>query len=158
MANSLDVEQQPASNHVGFGYDENDPLGPNRWQEKFAKCAGKYQSPIDIEEQYVTKVALPPLILKGFDIQSKSATITNNGHTGVYLNYDYYLVRENGIFNHANLTLVCVPSVMVKMNRSEPVTMSGGPLLNPSFELAQFHFHWGANDSLGSEDMINNRR
>ncbi|XP_065212308.1 carbonic anhydrase 2-like [Planococcus citri] len=120
-------EHAHPSSHVGFGYNENDPLGPNHWPEKYAKCAGKYQSPIDIEENIVTRVALPPLMLNGFYAPLENPTITNNGHT-----------------------------VMVQVNSTDAVSISGGPLLNPSFKFAQFHFHWGANDSLGSEDMINN--
>ena len=56
--------------------------GPDHWPEKYKTCAGKYQSPIDIEEQYVTRVKLPPLVLTGFHNPASSANITNNGHTG----------------------------------------------------------------------------
>ncbi|GJQ68966.1 hypothetical protein Trydic_g6151 [Trypoxylus dichotomus] len=36
-------------------------------------------------------------------------------------------------------------------------TISGGPLLG-TYKLAQFHYHWGANDEEGSENQINNHR
>ena len=35
--------------------------------------------------------------------------------------------------------------------------MSGGPLSN-SYQLLQLHFHWGSNDSQGSEHTINGER
>lgn len=47
---------------------------------------------------------------------------------------------------------------MVSYNAVIPITLSGGPLQAPSYKFAQFHFHWGMNDSMGSEDLINNRR
>lgn len=34
-------------------------------------------------------------------------------------------------------------------------TLSGGPLKGP-YVFSQLHFHWGGNDSVGSEDLINN--
>lgn len=48
-------------------------------------------------------------------------------------------------------------AVMLQFNHSSPVTVSGGPLPG-SYQFAQLHFHWGYNDSYGSEDLINNHR
>ena len=36
-------------------------------------------------------------------------------------------------------------------------TLSGGSLKD-EYKLLQLHFHWGADDSMGSEHTINNRR
>lgn len=41
------------------------------------------------------------------------------------------------------------------METSELPTLFGGPL-SGIYVFSQLHFHWGANDSLGSEDKINN--
>lgn len=35
-------------------------------------------------------------------------------------------------------------------------TISGGPL-HGDYEFSQFHFHWGDNDTFGSEDLIDGR-
>lgn len=48
-------------------------------------------------------------------------------------------------------------SVVVLSNYANPVSISGGPL-TPTYRFVQLHFHWGVNDSLGSEDLINNHR
>nr|XP_050869492.1 carbonic anhydrase 7-like [Vespula vulgaris] len=56
----------------------------------------------------------------------RSSFITNNGHT-----------------------------VMIKTNESEAAVVSGGPLRD-NYIFEQLHFHWGENDSEGSEDYINN--
>ncbi|VVC43710.1 Hypothetical protein CINCED_3A014187 [Cinara cedri] len=101
-------------------------LDPLHWATEYKTCSGKYQSPIDIEEKLVTKVNLPLLRFHNIDIFPTSTNITNNGHT-----------------------------VVVLSNYTTPVMISGGPL-TPFYRFTQFHFHWGVNDSTGSEDLINN--
>lgn len=49
-------------------------------------------------------------------------------------------------------------TVVLELNYSEPVMISGGPFLARDYKFEQLHFHWGVNDSLGSEDLINNHR
>lgn len=53
--------------------------------------------------------------------------------------------------------LKCVFTVVLQLNYTTPVMISGGPL-TPAYKFTQLHFHWGVNDSLGSEDLINNHR
>lgn len=36
-------------------------------------------------------------------------------------------------------------------------TISGGPLTGV-YTFAQLHYHWGCNDTVGSEDQINDKR
>ena len=48
-------------------------------------------------------------------------------------------------------------TVLLSINGPEPITVSGGPLKG-SYTFQQLHFHWGANNSAGSEDYINNHR
>ncbi|XP_065333852.1 carbonic anhydrase 2-like [Cloeon dipterum] len=107
-----------------FGYDGS--LGPKFWPKNFQTCAGKYQSPIDIEEHLVTRVSYPPIRYHGFADKPVGSTLTNNGHT-----------------------------VMLQLNTEEPLAVSGGPLKD-RYLFQQLHFHWGHNDSVGSEDTINN--
>lgn len=49
-------------------------------------------------------------------------------------------------------------TVVLGLNYSEPIMISGGPFLARNYKFEQLHFHWGVNDSLGSEDLINNHR
>lgn len=100
--------------------------GPDHWGEHYQTCRGKYQSPIDIDEHHVSRVHLPPIRYEGFETPPETSTITNNGHT-----------------------------VLLKFNMSEPAMISGGPLKG-RYVFSQLHFHWGQNDSVGSEDLINN--
>lgn len=45
---------------------------------------------------------------------------------------------------------------MLRMNDSETAKISGGPLGENTYVFEQLHFHWGENDTEGSEDRINN--
>lgn len=102
--------------------------GPSHWGEQYNSCTGKHQSPININSLDVKKVNLPPLVFHGFDVAPKETNITNNGHT-----------------------------VFVTMDSEVTPTVAGGPL-SGVYEYSQLHFHWGDNDTFGSEDMIDNHR
>ncbi|XP_050074930.1 carbonic anhydrase 7 isoform X1 [Anopheles maculipalpis] len=102
--------------------------GPSHWGEQYNTCTGKHQSPININSLDVKKVNLPPLVFQGFDVAPRETNLTNNGHT-----------------------------VVVTMESEVTPTVSGGPL-SGVYEYSQLHFHWGDNDTFGSEDMIDNHR
>lgn len=100
--------------------------GPSHWGEQYNSCTGKHQSPININSLEVKKVNLPPLVFEGFDVPPQQTNLTNNGHT-----------------------------VAVTMKSDHIPTIAGGPL-NGTYQYSQLHFHWGDNDTFGSEDMIDN--
>lgn len=100
--------------------------GPSHWGEQYNSCTGKHQSPININSLDVKKVNLPPLVFDGFDIAPRQTNLTNNGHT-----------------------------VAVTVKSDHIPTISGGPL-HGVYQYSQLHFHWGDNDTFGSEDMIDN--
>ncbi|CAK9808564.1 Carbonic anhydrase 2 [Anthophora quadrimaculata] len=106
-----------------FSYDGNH--GPSHWGNEYKTCLGKYQSPIDIEEENVKMFRFPPLQFSGIQ-NSHKAYMINNGHT-----------------------------VMIQSFDPDVPTISGGPI-NSTYVFQQLHFHWGQNDELGSEDLINN--
>lgn len=45
---------------------------------------------------------------------------------------------------------------MLTTDSDTKVLLSGGPL-NGEYEFAQLHFHWGENDTMGSEDQIDGK-
>lgn len=115
-----------ASESTGHSFSYEGENGPDHWAEEYQTCAGKFQSPIDIEEHLVTQVRLPPLRFHGFRRDPTASTLTNNGHT-----------------------------VMLQVNMTKMASVTGGPL-HGNYVFTQLHFHWGNNDSVGSEDTINN--
>jgi len=64
--------------------------GPDHWADEYPACAGKFQSPIDIEEHLVRPVRLPPLAFRGFNRLPIRSTLTNNGHTGESIKLRYW--------------------------------------------------------------------
>lgn len=46
--------------------------------------------------------------------------------------------------------------VMITLDSETQPTISGGPLTGV-YEFLQLHFHWGDNDTVGSEDLIDGR-
>ncbi|XP_016997187.2 carbonic anhydrase 1-like [Drosophila takahashii] len=114
-----------------FGYRGSH--GPEHWGEDYARCSGKHQSPINIDLVNAVEKRFPSLEFFNFKVVPEAFQMSNNGHT-----------------------------VLVKMSFDEDKvpTVRGGPLAEKTplgYQFEQFHFHWGENDTIGSEDLINNR-
>ncbi|XP_034481887.1 carbonic anhydrase 1-like [Drosophila innubila] len=111
-----------------FGYEGQH--GPQHWAEDFKRCSGKFQSPINIDELSVVEKEFPDLEYNNIDVIPKRVHMGNNGHTVV---------------------------VKMKFEKGREPSMMGGPLERKSqYQFEQFHFHWGQNDTVGSEDLVNN--
>lgn len=50
-------------------------------------------------------------------------------------------------------TFYAYSTVMLTLDAEPQPTISGGPL-HGEYEYSQLHFHWGENDTMGSEDLI----
>ncbi|KAJ6646135.1 Carbonic anhydrase 6 [Pseudolycoriella hygida] len=109
------------------GFTYDGEEGQHNWGKRFNQCSGKHQSPIDIDSVFVQMVALSPLEMVGFNSTVGKALLTNNGHTA-----------------------------MMKIEGNVKPTITGGPLTG-EYKFEQLHFHWGANDSMGSEDKIDGK-
>ncbi|XP_049842884.1 carbonic anhydrase 1-like [Schistocerca gregaria] len=99
--------------------------GPDHWAELYPMCGGSRQSPVNIQEDRTKKSSSPALWLYYPGSIPWEANLTNNGHTA-----------------------------LLKLNPALPITLHGGPLSAP-YVFQQLHFHWGSNDSVGSEHAIN---
>merc|ERR1711971_421939 len=103
--------------------------GPEFWETRFEDCAGKSQSPIDVEwpENSMANALPGPLTFEGYD--RLDGEVVNNGHT----------------------------AVLGVVHETESDGIMTGPVLGEgqSYQMLQLHFHWGADNSKGSEHTIN---
>merc|ERR1719466_497517 len=105
--------------------------GPDSWLTSHPSCGGESQSPINLETvDVVLREHKTPLMFSSYDqVNRDTCKLVNTGNT-------------------LTLSLTTTPS-------PHP-TMSGGPFNNTSYHFSQAVFHWGSNDSLGSEHTIRN--
>ncbi|XP_055861623.1 carbonic anhydrase 2-like isoform X2 [Biomphalaria glabrata] len=108
---------------------ENTDTGPKHWKEHYPDCGGLMQSPINIESDKV----LYDQNLNYFDLSSYSIT--------------------RGV----NMTLVNKGHTAEVQYTGEDMILKGGNLPD-DYKLVQFHFHWGEDDIMGSEHLLNDER
>jgi len=107
-----------------WSYKLGDHSGPDHWQ---FSCKGDQQSPINIPTTGLTSTVFPAISLWNYQLQPARSVLTNNGHS---------------------VKLATEPAVP-----ADTPLISGGGLPN-SYKFAQIHFHWGAEDSKGSEHLV----
>ncbi|KAK7499195.1 hypothetical protein BaRGS_00009455 [Batillaria attramentaria] len=107
--------------------------GPDNWPARYPNCAGRRQSPINIQTHSVGyDPSLTDFRLTGYD------KLTNSLGVGSLLNF-----TNTG---HAAAVMV-----------SGDVFVEGGGLPG-RYRTAEFHFHWGSTASVGSEHAIDGNK
>ncbi|XP_063909708.1 carbonic anhydrase 3-like isoform X2 [Zophobas morio] len=96
-----------------------------RYIQNLADTEPVYESPININIAKTIEIELPPLIWHNLELPPKKMKITNTGYTLI---------------------------LSAKWHQERPY-ISEGPLLG-NYVFSQLHFHWGKNDSEGSEHTI----
>ncbi|XP_076105790.1 uncharacterized protein LOC143074129 [Mytilus galloprovincialis] len=109
-----------------WGYHHG--VHPDHWKDLFPTCAGKLQSPIDIQTAKVkTDTKLGKFNFHGLSLgRDVNLELQNNGH-----------------------------AVQVDMTGHGSAVSGGG--LPGTYVVEQFHFHWGSEDTRGSEHEINGK-
>lgn len=120
------TEAPPASHGSDWTYEEE-----REWGAYFPECAGKHQSPININTDKVKKAKLAKIKFRNYDVLPTLQTITNDGHS---LKVELTEVAKT-------------PSITGAGENSED-----------KFNFAQYHFHFGSISSQGSEHTINTVR
>ncbi|CAH1780046.1 unnamed protein product [Owenia fusiformis] len=122
--------------HWGYGKDD----GPSKWAQDYEAAGGNRQSPINIvrsQAKFDQKLADAPLVTKYSADNAKS--LSNSGHS-------FMVDTSASKTDTSGFKPRPKPGV-------EPNTLQGGPLEN-SYEMAQWHAHWGANNCRGSEHTV----
>jgi len=138
MAKCLDQQEKE-----GY-WSYSGKYGTENWGKYFPDCNGQSQSPIDIVYNGETAPEPEPLLMSNYDkvrnirfsnteenIEGKegrleNGTWKNNGHTA---QLDVFASTDAGV-------------------------LSGGNL-DGSYQILQLHFHWGVDDTVGSEHTLN---
>jgi len=111
-----------------WSYDETSPHGPADWYHTYPMCGGSSQSPIDIQTQGLQRQSN----LKSFD----------------FINYNQVSNNVFTLSNNGHSFQVTMPDNSVRVH-------GGG--LTDHYALEQFHFHWGKDNSEGSEHLVNGK-
>jgi len=112
----------------GWNYNEADEMGPEHWQDSYATCVGNQQSPIDIIEN-----------------QARSDSKYNYVQT---VEYDHSVNVDFTLVNNGHTAQFSTNTDKIRIN---------GAGLPAEYVLEQFHFHWGVDDTIGSEHHVNGK-
>jgi len=100
------------------------------WLSDYPRCGQEYQSPVDLHTVDVSlKDHKTPISFLSYDLVNKdSCVVVNNGNTA---------------------------TIQMKSNDdSSKAILSGGPFNSTEYSFTQAVFHWGDNNTLGSEHTI----
>jgi len=112
----------------GWNYEETDPSGPDHWHEIYEQCGGSRQSPINIiTENSRSASQYSPIQYVGYDSKASNS----------------FTLTNNG------------HTVQVATNNDKNRVNGGG--LPGVYVLVQLHFHWGEDDTHGSEHLLDGR-
>merc|ERR1712158_337394 len=125
--------------------------GPEFWGTNFEGCAGESQSPIDVEwpEDSLANAQPGQLTFEGYDRLRAGELRSAGAEDG--LGKDR--LANGDVSNNGHSAVLGV----VHEDESDGI-MTGSPDVlgeGQSYQMLQLHFHWGADDSRGSEHTIN---
>ena len=105
-------------------------LGPPDWKDRYEDCGHRKQSPINIVKSETIKKSFSPLKITFENAKGLvTGTFKNTGHSP-----ELEIADSNG------------------------ASLTGGPLGDKTFELLQFHVHFGCANDRGSEHTLDEKR
>ena len=105
-------------------------LGPPDWKDRYEDCGHRKQSPINIVKSETIKKSFSPLKITFDNARGLvTGTFKNTGHSP-----ELEIADSNG------------------------ASLTGGPLGEKTFELLQFHVHFGCANDRGSEHTLDEKR
>jgi carbonic anhydrase len=126
--------------------------GPEFWETRFEDCAGESQSPIDVvwPEDSLANAQPSQLTFEGYE-RLRAAELSHAGADKMRPDGDRL---ENGeVSNNGHTAVLGV----VHDSESDGIMTGSADVLGEgqSYQMLQLHFHWGADDTKGSEHTIN---
>ncbi|OWA53230.1 putative Carbonic anhydrase 7 [Hypsibius exemplaris] len=129
----LEYSAQDEDVHWGYGILQKlKELIPKDWGKKYSDCDMSLQSPINIiPANAINNTLLEPMEYLNYEARPWGDiwTVTNNGHT-----------------------------VQFSASFTDPPQLTRGGLVPGRYDFRQFHFHWGSNDTQGSEHTVDGRQ
>lgn len=148
VVNNILGSFQPVEPEWQYCYKKEE-CGEEAWKEQVATCNGFHQSPIDVDFTSATPVDDSTAADNGALTFSNYETVRTlaigiddehyNRFTG-----DLTRADENKLSNKGGKT------VQLDVLSGNTATLSGGPL-GSDYKVLQLHFHWGSDDTKGSE-------
>merc|ERR1711997_96477 len=125
--------------------------GASCWGVHYPTCNGLKQSPIDIPAKYgglFPGAETTPITMSGY-ARVRYSSFSNTGE-----NYgeEDDRVTNGKFFNNGHTAQL---TVMPPLTATQGI-LSGGQL-SGDYQILQLHFHWGANDALGSEHTVDGK-
>uniref|UniRef100_K1QML6 Carbonic anhydrase n=1 Tax=Magallana gigas TaxID=29159 RepID=K1QML6_MAGGI len=129
----LTLQKTTTKAQKNYKWSYGGQTGPDHWAKNFPQCGGKRQSPINIMTSRLHHVTwLPQFEFINYD------KLSGDGMTPAFLH-----LRNNG--HTASMTI------------DDDVYLRGSNL-GELYRAVEIHFHWGPDNGVGSEHVIDNHR
>jgi len=141
----------------GFHWCYEGKCGPSHWAEEFPICNGTSQSPIDITYNAASSGAVTqpsPLTFTGYE-KIRIETLGNSEEhilEAPTTKRPGDRLEKGSVKNNGHTAQLDVIATL----EGDVGVLSGGPL-NGDYQILQLHFHWGSDDTKGSEHTLNGK-
>jgi len=137
-------QAEQAEHH--WGYEGN--TGPEYWGEQYPACNGLNQSPINIVTEGATWMEEPAPALSFSNYEN--IRLEQFGNTEEHYAAGGHRLVSGSIKNNGHTAQLDV----VETLPGDVGVLTGGPLADAQYQILQLHFHWGFNDTQGSEHTL----
>jgi len=153
---SLPVTCLDGAGHFHWCYEGE--CGPDNWGKEFPACNGQSQSPIDIITGPAPVQAPNTLTftnydkIRGADLAVAIAEEHNDPNNEIEKSPEKPRLEAGTVKNNGHTAQLDVIATLP----GDVGVLSGGPL-DGDYQILQLHFHWGSDDTKGSEHTIDGK-